>query len=44
MLKLKTKWFHKWAKKHSIADNILLLALEAISKNFNVVNLGGGVF
>ncbi len=44
MLKLKTKWFNKWAKKHSIADNILLLALEAISKNFNVVNLGGGVF
>ncbi len=44
MLKLKTKWFHKWAKKHSIADKILLLTLENISNNFNVVNLGGGLF
>ena len=43
MLKLKTKWFNKWAKKNSISDNILLKTLEDISKNLNIVNLGGGL-
>ena len=44
MLKLKTKWFNKWAKKNSISDNILLKTLEDIFKNLNVVNLGGGLY
>ena len=38
MLKLKTKWFNKWAKKNSISDNILLKTLEDISKNLNIGN------
>ena len=44
MLKLKTKWFNKWAKKNSISDKTLLKALESISKNLNIVNLGGGIY
>jgi len=44
MLKLKTKWFTKWAKKNSISDNILLKTLEDVSNNLNVVNLGGGLY
>jgi len=43
MLKLKTKWFNKWAKKNSISDNVLLKTLENISKNLNIVNLGAGL-
>jgi hypothetical protein len=44
MLKLKTKWFHKWAKKNSISDNILLEILESLINNLNVVNLGGALY
>lgn len=44
MLKLKTKWFNKWAKKNSISDDALIKTLEAISNNLNVVNLGGGLY
>ena len=28
MLKLKTKWFHKWAKKNSLSDNVLSKTLR----------------
>lgn len=44
VLKLKTKWFNKWAKKNWISDDTLLKTLEAISDNLNVVNLGGGLY
>ena len=44
MLKLKTKWFHKWAKKNSISDNILLETIKSLINNLNVVNLGGGLY
>lgn len=44
MLKLKTRWFNKWAKKNSISDNILLKTIESISNNLNVVNLGGELY
>ena len=44
MLKLKTKWFHKWAKKNSISDNALLKTIESLINNLNVVNLGGGLY
>lgn len=44
VLKLKTKWFDKWAEKNSISDDTLLRTLEAISDNLNVVNLGGGLY
>lgn len=43
MLKLKTKWFNKWAKKNALSDGILLKTLEAISNNLNVVYLGSGL-
>ena len=44
MLKLKTKWFHKWAKKNSISDDILLKTLENLSENLGAANLGGGLY
>ena len=44
MLKLKTKWFNKWAKKNSISDNVLLKTLESLYNNLNTVNLGGGLY
>jgi len=44
MLKLKTKWFNKWAKKNSISDNILLKTLESLIDNLKVVNLGGALY
>jgi hypothetical protein len=44
MLKLKTKWFNKWAKKNSITDEKLLAAIKNISNNLGVVNLGGNLY
>ncbi len=44
MLKLKTKWFNKWAKKNFITDNKLLKTLENISNNLGMVDLGGGLY
>jgi hypothetical protein len=44
MLKLKTKWFKKWAKKNSISDKILLKTTKSISDNIGTVNLGGGLY
>ena len=31
MLKLKTKWFNKWAKKNTLSDKILLKTIKNIS-------------
>ncbi len=44
MLKLKTKWFNKWAKKNHITDEKLLDTLKNISKNLGVVDLGRGLY
>ena len=44
MIKLKTKWFNKWAKKNSISDKVLIQTTELIPKNLNVVSLGSGLF
>lgn len=44
MLKLKTKWFNKWAKKNSIPDEILFKTIDDLSNNLNVANLGSGLF
>ena len=44
MLKLKTKWFHKWAKKNSISDNVLLKAIDSLINNLSVADLGGGLY
>lgn len=44
MLKLKTKWFHKWAKKNSISDSTLLETIKSLINNLNVADLGGGLY
>ena len=44
MLKLKTKWFNKWAKKNALPDHALLETLEAVTNNLNAVNLGNGLY
>lgn len=44
MIKLKTKWFYKWAKKNNITDNMLLTTLQNISNNLGVVKLGSGLY
>lgn len=43
-IRLKTKWFQKWASKNSLTDSILLDALEDLANNLNTINLGGGLF
>lgn len=44
MLKLKTKWFNKWAKKHTVTDRLLLETIENVSNQLGVNNLGSGLF
>jgi hypothetical protein len=44
MLKLKTKWFNKWAKKNYLSDKILIKTIDNISKNLGTVNLGLGLY
>ena len=44
MLKLKTKWFNKWAKKNTLSDKILLKTIKNISNNLGTVNLGFGLY
>lgn len=44
MLKLKTKWFNKWAKKNFVSDKILLNTIEDLSDNLGTVNLGAGLY
>ena len=44
MLKLKTKWFNKWSKKNIVTDNKLLNAIEAVSNNLGIADLGGCLY
>lgn len=44
VLKLKTKWFNKWAKKNSVTDKILLKTIDNVSNNLGTVNLGFGLY
>ena len=44
MLKLKTKWFNKWSKKNIIADDKLVKAIDSISNNLGIVDLGGNLY
>ena len=44
MLKLKTKWFNKWAKKNSVTDKNLLKTINNVSNNLGTVNLGLGLY
>lgn len=44
MLKLKTKWFNKWAKKNNVTDCSLLKTIENISNTLGTVELGEGLY
>ena len=44
MLRLKTKWFNKWSKKNIVTDNKLLNAIEAVSNNLGIADLGGCLY
>ena len=44
MNRLKTKWVNKWAKKHRISDDNLIVAIENLENNLSSSNLGGGLF
>lgn len=44
MLKLKTKWFNKWAKKNLVSDKILLKTIENVTNNLGTSNLGYGLY
>jgi len=44
MFKLKTKWFHKWAKKQKLSDERLLLTIKNIEKDLSSANLGGNLY
>ncbi len=44
MLKLKTKWFSKWAIKNSVSDEVLLKTIIDLAGNLNTADLGGGLF
>jgi len=44
MLKLKTKWFHKWAKKNAVSDKNLQKTIENLSNNLGTTDLGSGLY
>ena len=44
MLKLKTKWFNKWANRNSVTDKDLLKTIKNVSNNLGTVNLGFGLY
>ena len=44
VLKLKTKWFDKWAKKQTVTDRLLLETIENVSNQLGTNNLGSGLF
>ncbi len=44
MLKLKTKWFNKWAKKQTLTDRLLLETINNVSIQLGAVDLGSGLF
>lgn len=44
MIKFKTKYFSKWAKKSNVTDVDLQYALEEMEKGLYSANLGGDVF
>jgi len=44
MLKLKTKWFNKWARKNDISDKSLQITIENLSNNLGTTDLGGGLY
>jgi hypothetical protein len=43
MLIFKTKWFHKWAAKQGMADDVLLAAVDELNAGLLDADLGGHV-
>jgi len=44
MIKLKTKWFYKWAKKNFVSDKLLQKAIENVTNKLGVSNLSNGFY
>ena len=44
VLKLKTKWFNKWAKKNAVSDKSLMKTIDNLSNNLGVAELGSGLY
>jgi len=44
MLKLKTKWFNKWAKKNAVSDKSLMKTIDNLSNNLGIAKLGKGLY
>lgn len=44
MIKLKTKWFNKWAKKNLVYDSVLQETIQLIPNKSNIADLGGGLY
>ncbi len=44
MIKLKSKWFAKWAKKNNIKDSDLILTIGNLKQNKSTVNLGSNLY
>ena len=44
MLKLKTIWFNKWAKKNAVSDKSLQKTIENLSNNLGITDLGSALY
>ena len=44
MIKLKTKWFNKWAKKNKLSSDALSKAIQNVEDRLSVANLGANLF
>jgi len=44
MIKLKSKWFAKWAKKNKIKDSDLIFTIGNLMQNKSTVNLGSNLY
>ena len=44
MIKLKTKWFNKWAKKNKLSSDALSKAIQNVEDRLSVADLGANLF
>ncbi|MBS1257845.1 MAG: hypothetical protein MAG551_00898 [Candidatus Scalindua arabica] len=44
MIKLKSRWFAKWAKKNNIKDSDLVITIGNLKQNKSTVNLGSNLY
>ena len=40
----KTRWFHRWARKESLSDEALIIAVKEMEQGLIDVDLGGNVY